>query len=190
MTDTIKENAPYAEFARRLRSLRKASGLTRAELADRCGIVSRTIINYENGTRIPNADVAARMAATFGLTVEDLLGMEDFEHEQVKSQSLENLRQMYGKRGEEQAKMLLESTSGLLAGGTLTKEQQDDFILEMQKLFIIATENARKKYTPKKYRTEEKAEASRERLNVVNDIDQYLEKKNNPDASRDEESNE
>ncbi|MCD7957304.1 MAG: helix-turn-helix domain-containing protein [Lachnospiraceae bacterium] len=190
MAEIIKENAPYAEFARRLRALREASGLSRDELASKCGVVGRTIINYENGTRIPYADVAAKMAAVFGLTVEDLIGMENYEQEQMKSKALENLREMYGKRGEVQAAALLEGTSSLFAGGTLTREQQEDFILEMQKLFIIATEEARAKYTPKKYRTPEKAAASQERLKKVDEINEYLDQKSTPpffDDSDDDE---
>ena len=149
MADIIKDDAPYASFARRLRRLRREHKLSREEFARECGIAARTVINYENGTRIPVADKAIKMARLFGLTVEELLGIDFPEAEKQKAESLAEIRQMYGRTGERQAEALLEGTSSLFAGGALTAEQRTDFILEMQKLFIVATEEARGKYTPK-----------------------------------------
>ena len=174
MADIIKDDAPYASFARRLRRLRREHKLSREEFARECGIAARTVINYENGTRIPVADKAIKMARLFGLTVEELLGIDFPEEEKQKAESLAEIRQMYGRTGERQAEALLEGTSSLFAGGELTAEQRTDFILEMQKLFIVATEEARGKYTPKKYRTKEKEEASKERLMEVARIDSVL----------------
>ena len=179
MADIIKEDAPYAEFGRRLRALREAAGLSRDQLAMRCGLVGRTLINYETGVRIPYADTAARLAAVFGITVEDLIGLDEPAPKALKTEAVESLRQIYGKKGANQAEILLDGASSVLAGGTLTKEQQEDFILEMQKLFIIATERAKAKYTPHKYRSDEKEAASRERLQRVAEIDSYLGGKNN-----------
>lgn len=156
MAEIIKEDAPYAEFGKRLRALREAAGLSRDQLAVRCGLVGRTLINYETGMRIPYADTAAKLAAVFGISVEDLIGMDEPTPAALKTEAVENLRQIYGKKGADQASVLLDGASSLLAGGTLTKDQQEDFILEMQKLFIIATERAKAKYTPKKFRSEEK----------------------------------
>lgn len=170
--NTIKEGAPYADFAKRLMELRKSKGWTRAQLAENANVNARTLINYENGTRIPFADTALNIAKTFGITVEELLGEQ--VDEQQKAAAIDNLEQLYGKKAADQASGLLGETDKLLAGGTLTQEQQDDFILEMQKLFILATERAKKKYTPNKYRSEDKEEASRKRLETVKAIDETL----------------
>ena len=180
MANIIKENAPYPEFARRLRALREAAGMSRDDLAAKCGVVGRTIINYENGTRIPYADVAAKMAAVFGLTVEDLIGMENYELEQAKSEALDELREMYGKKGEDRGGALISSTKAFLAGGTLTEDQQTDFILEMQKVFIRATEEMKATRTPYQFRTPEREAASKERLAKADAIDQYLDQQSGP----------
>ena len=62
MAATIREDAPYKEFAERLSKLRQDAGLTRAELGEKIGVAGRSIINYENGERIPYGDVCAKMA--------------------------------------------------------------------------------------------------------------------------------
>lgn len=172
--NSIKEGAPYADFAKRLTELRKDAGLTRAQLAEKIGISGRTIINYENGTRIPFADTALKMAQVFGITVEELLGAHSSPAEQKKASAMDSIHAMYGKKASDQLDDLIGNANSLLAGGTLTEEQNMDFILEMQKLLILATERAKEVYTPKKYRTEEKAAASRERLKQVDAIDEVL----------------
>ncbi len=172
--NSIKEGAPYADFAKGLIELRKNAGLTRAQLAEKIGISGRTIINYENGTRIPFADTALKMAQVFGITVEELLGVHSSPAEQEKACAMDSIHEIYDKKAADQLDSLIGNATSLLAGGTLTEEQNMDFILEMQKLLMLATERAKAVYTPKKYRTEDKAEASRERLKQVDAIDQVL----------------
>ena len=176
MSTPTPSKPPYLEFGQRLQKLRNDFGFTRAELGEKCGVAQSTIVNYERGTRIPFADTATKMAATFGMTVEELLGVENSNIEMKKAEALDTLRGFYGKKGEEQARALLEGAGSLLAGGTLTQEQQEDFILEMQKLFIIATEKSRAKHTANKFKTD-KAIKSEEHLNRVKEIDKKLAKR-------------
>ena len=56
----------------------------------------------------------------------------------------------YGSRGVAQAKKIKEQTSALFAGGELSKEDQANFIKEMEALFLDAKEES-KKFTLKKY---------------------------------------
>lgn len=174
MSENQKNNVPYIEFGQRLQELRNNLGLTRAQLGEKCGVAQSTIVNYEKGTRIPFADTAAKMAAVFGLTVEELLGLENSGIEMKKAEALDSLRNFYGKKGEDQARALIEGAGSLLAGGTLTREQQEDFILEMQKLFIIATEKNRAKHTSNKFSSPDKLLKSKEHLRKVEEIDQKL----------------
>ena len=46
MAATIREDAPYKEFAERLTKLRTEAGLTRAQLGEKIGVAGRSIINY------------------------------------------------------------------------------------------------------------------------------------------------
>lgn len=187
MSENKNTKAPYLEFGQRLQELRNNLGLTRAQLGEKCGVAQSTIVNYEKGTRIPFADTAAKMAAVFGLTVEELLGVENSDIEMKKAEALDSLRNFYGKRGEEQARALIEGAGSLLAGGTLTREQQEDFILEMQKLFIIATEKSRAKQNSKKFDAPDKLIKSKEHLRKVDEIDKKLSDKNTYNSFLDED---
>ncbi len=182
MIDSKNTKTPYLDFGQRLQELRKKFKLSRAQLGEKCGVAQSTIVNYENGTRIPFADTATKMAAVFGLTVEELLGIENSNIEMKKAEALDSLKNFYGKKGAEQARALIEGAGSLLAGGTLTLEQQEDFILEMQKLFIIATEKNRAKRNPEKYSSK-----SKEHLKRVAEIDKKLARKNRYNSFLDEE---
>lgn len=57
--------------------LRKQHNLSQSELADKIN-VSRTIIgNYERNTNMPSIEVIIKMARTFGVTVDFLIGESD-----------------------------------------------------------------------------------------------------------------
>lgn len=85
MAATIKEDAPYREFAERLTKLRTEAGLTRAQLGEKIGVAGRSIINHENGERIPYGDTCVKMAEVFGITTDELLGVENPELEMEKA---------------------------------------------------------------------------------------------------------
>lgn len=62
-----------------LREIRRAAGLTQAELADRVD-VSRQTINYiENGTFCPSTYLALRLARAFDVPVEHLFYLHSEE---------------------------------------------------------------------------------------------------------------
>lgn len=66
-----------AYLANRLKSLRKAAGLTQDELARKSGVVLSALQKYENGsTRLlgARAENVLRIAKALGVTVEDLIG--------------------------------------------------------------------------------------------------------------------
>lgn len=61
-------------FSAVLRRLRKQSGLTQAQLADRLAIAKSTISMYEVGAREPDADTMREIAAVFGVDMNTLYG--------------------------------------------------------------------------------------------------------------------
>lgn len=61
-------------FQERLRELRKGKGFTMEKMADELGISSGSISNYENGQRLPDIEVAAKIADYFGVSIDYLLG--------------------------------------------------------------------------------------------------------------------
>jgi transcriptional regulator with XRE-family HTH domain len=62
---------PDAPFAQRLKALRLAAGLSRAELAQHSGLAPGSLRAYEDGRRKPQGRSARRLAAILG---HDLLG--------------------------------------------------------------------------------------------------------------------
>ena len=182
MARGLKEDAPYADFAKRLRQLRRDRKMTRIVFAEKCGLVPATVLNYENGIRIPAADMAVKMAEVLDITVGELMGVEKNEDTKRTEAAINRIRDLYGNKKAKQAEEMLKNAETLFAGGDLPPEAQEDYILEMQKLFIFATETARAKFTPKKYRTPERDAASKERMKEIDAIDAEL-----AERSRDDE---
>jgi putative molybdopterin biosynthesis protein len=72
-----------------LEPLRKARGLSAAELAERVGVTRQTIYAIESGDFVPNTAVALRLARALDVTVEELFAVcEPEEKETVKADLL------------------------------------------------------------------------------------------------------
>ena len=57
---------------------------------------------------------------------------------------------LYGRRGQAQAKAILDQTQQLFAGGELSEEDEIAFLRDIQTLYLDSKERA-KKFTPRKY---------------------------------------
>ena len=150
MAATIREGAPYREFAERLTRLRTEAGLTRAQLGEKIGVAGRSIINYENGERIPYGDVCARMAEVFGITTDELLGVENPALVMAQEEAMDQMRSINGKKGADRLKRVY-SEAASLAGGDLSDEQLLEFSMEMQKMALLAQQRLTERYTNKKF---------------------------------------
>lgn len=140
-------------FGEKVRQSREAMGITQKELAKQTGISLRTIINYENGDRMPKQRASyTKLADVFEVAEEAL--MDDNAEFVVKAS------EYYGKRGYRQAMKLVEEVKGLYAGGELEDEDMDAMMRAIQDAYWIAKENNRK-YTPKKYRKRKNDDSSR-----------------------------
>jgi transcriptional regulator with XRE-family HTH domain len=60
-------------MGQRLQRLRRAAGLTQAELAERAGVPLKSVLNWEQDRRQPRLDAAADLARLLGVTLEELL---------------------------------------------------------------------------------------------------------------------
>ena len=65
----------------RLQLIRKAKGISQAELSRLTGIHRTLIARYEGGVTWPGARKLARMAAALGCSVDDLIGLTDSNEE-------------------------------------------------------------------------------------------------------------
>lgn len=64
-------------FQTRLRELREATGYrSQQSFADAFGVAQSTIGNWEAGKREPNYETTMRLARFFGVSIDDLLGLE------------------------------------------------------------------------------------------------------------------
>lgn len=110
-----KEAPAMNDFAAKLRILRTAAELTQAEMARRIDVPLRTYQNYESGKFHPKSTtVYARIAKTFGITVDELIG--DADGAESADAALTTRRQVTE---------LLESAEGLFAGAALSEADKD-----------------------------------------------------------------
>lgn len=60
----------------KLKSLRKAKGLTQLQVANRIGVTKAMISAYETCAKAPSLDVLIRLARFYGVTVDYLVSVE------------------------------------------------------------------------------------------------------------------
>ena len=144
----VNKEAPYAEFGKRLMNLRKRAGMTRAELGAICGVAPSTIVNYERGTRIPYADTATLMARHFGLSVPELIGMDDPEAEMLAAELADVSADAMSKRAKARADKSIREAQAVLGAGGLSREDRLGYIFTMQRMMLDASEEATDLYTP------------------------------------------
>lgn len=134
-------------FRERLKEKRTEAGLTQAQLAGLAGVTSRTIQNYELGSRRPvHIEVVQRIADALGTTPDFLLGSRGAY-----------VAAAYQKGGAEAARDidgLVSEVAGLFAGGRLSEEALEGAMKALNDAYWLAKEKNRK-YTPKKYRKPE-----------------------------------
>ena len=130
------------KFGDKVRKLRKEKGWSQEELAKKLGVNTRTVFTYENGTYPRYQKTYDQLAEIFGVDA-DYLRTESNDF-------LDEVSARYGSRGQAQARMILEQTHQLFAGGSLSDDDELAFLHEIQRLYLDSKERA-KKYTPKKY---------------------------------------
>jgi transcriptional regulator with XRE-family HTH domain len=67
---------PRPKQAARLVALRKAAGLSQAELGELVDVSPKTIAFWETSATKPRSDVLPRLASALGVRIEELLGEE------------------------------------------------------------------------------------------------------------------
>ena len=64
------------DFGKKLKELRKQSGMTQRQLADKLGITKSVVSYYELSERTPSPDVLKDIALIFRISTDYLLGIE------------------------------------------------------------------------------------------------------------------
>lgn len=68
------------QFGEKLKELRKKTGMTQQQLADRIWVTKATISYYEQSECSPSPEILVKLAKTFHVTTDYLLGLEDKQH--------------------------------------------------------------------------------------------------------------
>lgn len=127
-------------FTEKLQKLRKEKGMTQAELAEKAGVSTRSIQNYELGTRYPKRNILDKLCEILETRVEYLVSSDDF---------LGFVRAEDGSRGVVSAQQLLDCAGALFAGGEMSEDDKDKVMLALQNIYWKSKEKNRK-YSSKK----------------------------------------
>ena len=68
----------------RIRILRQARGLSQVELARILGVTKQSVSNWENDNIQPSIEMLKKIAQTFGVSADYLLGLDDSEYIDVR----------------------------------------------------------------------------------------------------------
>ena len=135
------------KFGEKLRQLRRQRNLTQNEVAQAVGVSQRTYISYEQEGRYPrHREMYSKLAAVLDCEPSYLMA----EDEEFISEAGER----FDRRGKRQAEKLVAELSGMFAGGELSEADMDAVMIALQKAYFDCKAD-NKKYTPKKYRSEE-----------------------------------
>ena len=120
------------------------ANLTQVQLAEKVSVSTRTIQNYEMGSRKPTKyEIVERIAKVLDTTPEYLLGQSGMlvvaAHEKGGSKAARDIDE------------LVSEVTGMFAGGSLSEDALDGAMKALNDAYWIAKAK-NKKYTPKKYR--------------------------------------
>lgn len=74
VTINSEERAFFVAFGERFAALRKESGLTQVQLAERLGVSQQAVTAYESGQRRVPISTLPLLANTLGVSIEELIG--------------------------------------------------------------------------------------------------------------------
>ena len=143
-------------FPEKLKKARQEAGMSQTELAEKAGITRRSVFAYENGDSLPRAHVLRRLAAALDVTAAYLTDdtVTDPDQDRALEENFTMIRERFGARGAREAEKLLEMNNALFAGGELSQEDKDAFFNAIMTAYVTAKEDARRRFTPRKYRPE------------------------------------
>ncbi len=70
--------AEIADFGRKIKKIMKQRGITQAWLSQKTGVTEATLSRYVNGSRKPQADIAAAIAEALDVSLDYLTGITGF----------------------------------------------------------------------------------------------------------------
>lgn len=140
------------QFGDKIRAARQAAEMTQETLAEKIGVSRRTVALYETNKRKPkNAGMIIALAKALNVSTDYFMTDDELKQIQEQEAFLDQAGEQYGNRGKAQARLILEQTSALFAGGALSEDDKEAFFQTMTQIYFDAKVKA-KKYTPNEYR--------------------------------------
>lgn len=112
-------------FGDRLKSLRKALGLTQKELGDKLNVSGRVIGYYESNDRFPDKETLTDIADFFDVSVDYLLGRSDAKNNSIIAKIDETEKDIEELLEDTMAQIL--DQKGLMLNGQIVDD--DDLVL-------------------------------------------------------------
>lgn len=76
----VNSSGLTSPLAKRIRGLREGAGISQARLAELVFVSRQTVINWEKGRTLPDAESLKRLSAAFGITLDALLDERSEEY--------------------------------------------------------------------------------------------------------------
>lgn len=76
----VNSSGLTSPLAKRIRGLREGAGMSQARLAELVFVSRQTVINWEKGRTLPDAESLKRLSAAFGITLDALLDERSEEY--------------------------------------------------------------------------------------------------------------
>ena len=76
----VNSSGITSPLAKRIRGLREGAGMSQARLAELVFVSRQTVINWEKGRTLPDAESLKRLSAAFGITLDALLDERSEEY--------------------------------------------------------------------------------------------------------------
>lgn len=74
-----------------IRSFRRKNDMTQEQLAQRLGVTYQSVSRWENGTTYPDLELLPAISELLSVTVDELIGMPQFEKEKAADEAFDEL---------------------------------------------------------------------------------------------------
>ena len=137
-----------APFSEKLKKHREDLEMNQQQLADLVGVSKRMIAAYETNESMPRRKIMEKLASALKVSVDYLVSdaVTDPLFGIEKAPYIAEARRLYGKKGANEAELLLEQNMALFAGGNLDQEAKDQFFEAVMRAYLACKEEARRIY--------------------------------------------
>ena len=141
-------------FGEKVKEARLALNLSQTELAQITGISEHSLYTYEQLGTLPRKSNVRKLAEALHVSVSYLMDDEetDTQSNLDKDLFIASARESFGYKGAKEAQEVLGRVNSLFAGGELDDDAKDVFFQAVMAVYMDSKQNAKEKFTPKKYR--------------------------------------